>query len=183
MRKSFVLVVALVVGLAMTTVGPAGAAPAEKTTYEMLECFVAFDAEPEASWFSGKDDRNWHVRGAENFALEFMWMDEAWVLVGENNIVANWNARWMVTPFGPVPTEGSLWGDSSLRATFGDFDGSWAWGEWPTGDGRATSKGINADVGKLSKATLMSEDPGWGEEPYPCPDPGFVLVEVIDPHA
>ncbi len=178
MRRSFVMIVAMMTALGLVLVGPVGAAPAEKTTHEFLECFIALDPEPEASWFTGKDGKNWHVRGAENMALVYMWNGAGWDEVGTNNTVANWNARWMLTEFGPVPTEGSLWGDFDSTSTIGDFAGSWSWGDWPDGYGHGAGK---SDSGELAKVTLFAGNAGFGDEPYPCPDPNFVLLEVIDP--
>lgn len=181
MHKWIVLMVAVLTALALALVGPVAAAPADKTIFETVECVEVFGP-PEASWFTGKDDRNWHLRGGENQSLIYMW-DEGggfWDEIGANVVVTNFNAQWMLAGPAPAPTEGSFWGDFNLTTDFGDFAGSWAWGDWPSGSGHAAGKGINGDAGKLIKGTLTFEDPGWGDGDYPCPNPDFALLEVID---
>lgn len=185
MRRVFVLALAIVTAHALMVV-PGSAAPAVKTTHELVECLVAQDQQPDAVKFTGQNGKIWHVRGAENFSVEWMWNGSSWVEAGTNDIVANWNARYAlievpgVGPI-PVPTEASVWGDFSLESSsIGDFAGSWAWGDWPTGLGHGAGKGVGHDEGTLAKVTLSTADPGWGDGNYPCPQPTFVTVELID---
>lgn len=184
MRK--VLALATVVGmiLAVSAVGPLGAAPADKDTYELVECFTL--GTPDRSWFSGQDDKIWHMRGLANSTDLFWWDGGAWQNVGTNATVGNWNARWAGEfPF-IFPTKGSLWGTFSMRSDVGDFDGSWAWGNWPANDGRGAGSGVGGSAGTNVKVTLSQSDPTGGSGPYPCVIPSvhqgmdFVTLEVID---
>lgn len=186
MRRSITMIVATMAALGLVLAGPVGAAPAEKTTYEFFECFTVF-GEPDRSWFSGKDDKNWHVRGAGNQADEYRWddNDEVWANVGSNATVVNWNVRWMLVgppdaPM-PVPTAGTLWGTFDFESDIGDFSGHWTWAGWPDAEGKGSGK---SDSGQIAKVTLLNEDPGFaGGDFLPvCGfDATFVVLEVIDP--
>lgn len=169
--------VVLLMTTALFAVAPVSAAPPQTQDYEVVECFYLFDTMPDRSWFSGKDDKIWHVRGADNRAAEFIWDGDGWMYIGENATATNWNATWTVSEFGPVPTAGPLWGDFEFRSEIGDFAGTWAWGTWPEGVGRLVGTGIG-DTDTSVKGWLSNIDPGWGDGDYPCADPVFITFTV-----
>lgn len=174
----FAVGVVLLMTVTIFTVAPAGAAPPEKAHFEVVECFFEFDMMPDRSWFSGNDDKVWHVRGADNRAAEYVWDGESWAYIGENATVSNWNAFWTMTEFGPTPTAGSLWGDFVFTSEIGDFVGTWAWGTWPTGPGRLVGTAVGDDVDGRVNGWLSNVDPGWGDGDYPCEAPVFISFTV-----
>ena len=171
-RWSIVMIVVALVALAAM---PAGAAPAEKTSYIVAECSPdPYGPDPNPQSVERMEfptpDRIL-VRGAVNIYYEYLLDDGVWTLIGENDTVANINATF-------PDFMGPAWGTFhySDDGTIGEFFGTWSWGNSPSG--RAAGK--DAD-GRLLKVTLGMDPSPYSELPF-----GYCFVNeyvVIDPHA
>ena len=126
MRKSVLLVLLVAAFMLLAAVpGVAGQGAVEKDYYA-VECFdePIFTAPPKIV------GNTIHVRDAIGHADEWLW-DEyageegAWIPVGENNTVINFNGK-----FGPMgPYDLHLWGTFAIDlGELGTFAGSWATG-------------------------------------------------------
>lgn len=164
-RWSIVMIVVALVALAAM---PAGAAPADKTSYIVAECADPGNPQSvEAMEFPNPD--RILVRGAENIYYEFLYDGVGWVEIGENDTVANINATF-------PEFMGPAWGTFHYfdDGTIGEFFGTWSWGNSATGRASGMS-----DDGRLLMVTL-----GIDPTPYPLLEGCFVNEYlVIDPHA
>lgn len=183
MRRSVVFVVVTVIGLLLASAVPAGGAPAEKDEYLGIECFVADFTEAEFR----PAGNTIHIRGGEGTSDEYIWFENAWVWVGENQTVINSNEN-------TKNETAANWGTFMIDlGDIGEFEGSWANG---VARGKATD-----DSGKLLKTDLAPDLGEWPEdaanmenwpecETDPNPDdfvfylpPLPVVSTVINPHA
>ena len=165
-RWSIVMIVVALVALAAM---PAGAAPAEKTSYIVAECPDMYNPQSVERMEVLPNLDRILIRGAQNIYYEFLYNGTGWVEIGENDTVANINATF-------PDFVGPAWGTFhySDNGTIGEFFGTWSWGNSASGH----ASGMSAD-GRLMKVTL-----GIDPTPYPLLE-GCLVNEylIIDPHA
>jgi hypothetical protein len=165
-RWSIVMIVVALVALAAM---PAGAAPADKTSYIVAECPDLGNPQSVERFEFPNPDRLL-IRGARNIYYEYLYDGVEWSTerIGENDTVANGDATFpgFVGPF---------WGtfhyfDYPGPEMIGDFSGTWSWGNSLYGH----ASGRSAD-GRLLKVTL-GLDPGG----YPAlPGPECIVNEFL----